>query len=218
MADFLFPHNRKAYDAAVDMLAETGKAAVGSLAQAAAGGKAQGRFTGRTAEAAECHRHEMVRLSKREPKNDAESTARYDEHLRGRTMYRRFGKRLIDTIISTITLIVLSPLMLLTAVAVKLESKGPAIFKQRRLGLHGKEFDIYKFRSMVQNAEHTGSGVYSGKGDARVTRVGRFIRATSIDEPPPIVRIVSQFSALNKETPLQTSSYKGFGVKLENFI
>ena len=86
-------------------------------------------------------------------------------------MYRRFGKRLIDTIISTITLIVLSPLMLLTAVAVKLESKGPAIFKQRRLGLHGKEFDIYKFRSMVQNAEHTGSGVYSGKGDARVTRV-----------------------------------------------
>ena len=105
-------------------------------------------------------------------------------------MYRRFGKRLIDTIISTITLIVLSPLMLLTAVAVKLESKGPAIFKQRRLGLHGKEFDIYKFRSMVQNAEHTGSGVYSGKGDARVTRVGRFIRATSIDELPQTLNIL----------------------------
>ena len=105
-------------------------------------------------------------------------------------MYRRFGKRLIDTIISTITLIVLSPLMLLTAVAVKLESKGPAIFKQRRLGLHGKEFDIYKFRSMVHNAEHTGSGVYSGKGDARVTRVGRFIRATSIDELPQTLNIL----------------------------
>ena len=105
-------------------------------------------------------------------------------------MYRRFGKRLIDTIFSTITLIVLSPLMLLTAVAVKLESKGPAIFKQRRLGLHGKEFDIYKFRSMVQNAEHTGSGVYSGKGDARVTRVGRFIRATSIDELPQTLNIL----------------------------
>ena len=118
-------------------------------------------------------------------------------------MYRRFGKRLIDTIISTITLIVLSPLMLLTAVAVKLESKGPAIFKQRRLGLHGKEFYIYKFRSMVQNAEHTGSGVYSGKGDARVTRVGRFIRATSIDELPQTLNILKgDMSLIGPRPPL----------------
>ena len=208
VADFLFPHNRKACDAAFDMLAETGKAAIGSLAQTSAGGKAQGRFTGETAEAAECHRHEMVRLSKREPKNDTESTARNDEHLRGRTMYRRFGKRLIDTIISTITLIVLSPLMLLTAVAVKLESKGPAIFKQRRLGLHGKEFDIYKFRSMVQNAEHTGSGVYSGKDDARVTKVGRVIRATSIDELPQAVNILKGDMSLIGESVILGATRK----------
>ena len=125
-------------------------------------------------------------------------------------MYRRFGKRLIDTIISTITLIVLSPLMLLTAVAVKLESKGPAIFKQRRLGLHGKEFDIYKFRSMVQNAEHTGSGVYSGKGDARVTRVGRFIRATSIDELPQTLNILKGDMSLIGESVILGATRKNF--------
>ena len=123
-------------------------------------------------------------------------------------MYRRFGKRLIDTIISTITLIVLSPLMLLTAMAVKLESKGPAIFKQRRLGLHGKEFDIYKFRSMVQNAEHTGSGVYSGKGDARVTRVGRFIRATSIDELPQTLNILKGDMSLIGESVILGATRK----------
>ena len=123
-------------------------------------------------------------------------------------MYRRFGKRLIDTIISTITLIVLSPLMLLTAVAVKLESKGPAIFKQRRLGLHGKEFDIYKFRSMVQNAEHTGSGVYSGKDDARVTKVGRVIRATSIDELPQAVNILKGDMSLIGESVILGATRK----------
>lgn len=76
-------------------------------------------------------------------------------------MYRRFGKRMIDMAVSAGSLVVLSPLMLLTAGAIKLDSKGPVILKQRRLGLHGREFDMYKFRSMVQNAEHTGSGVYS---------------------------------------------------------
>ena len=105
-------------------------------------------------------------------------------------MYKRFGKRLIDTVLSLIALVILSPLLLITALAVKLSSPGPVLFKQQRLGLHGKVFTIYKFRSMSDGAEHTGSGVYSGKGDPRVTKVGKLIRATSIDELPQFINII----------------------------
>lgn len=97
-------------------------------------------------------------------------------------MYKRFFKRMIDIIMSLLILIILSPVMLILAIAIKLDSKGPVVFKQQRIGLKGKVFNIYKFRSMCVNAEKTGSGVYSGKGDPRVTRVGRFLRASSADE------------------------------------
>ncbi len=118
-------------------------------------------------------------------------------------MYKEHIKRVLDVAIALPTLVVLSPVMLMTAAAIKLESKGPIIFKQRRLGLGGKEFDIYKFRSMVQNAEHTGSGVYSGKGDSRVTKVGRIIRATSIDELPQMVNVLKgDMSLIGPRPPL----------------
>lgn len=118
-------------------------------------------------------------------------------------MYKHFVKRLLDIMIALLVLIILSPVFLITAIAVKLESPGPVIFKQKRLGLGGKEFNIYKFRSMVQNAEHTGSGVYSGKGDARVTKVGRIIRATSIDELPQAVNILKgDMSLIGPRPPL----------------
>ena len=99
-------------------------------------------------------------------------------------VYKKIIKRFLDMLIGFLTLVVLSPVLLITAILIKIESPGPVIFKQKRLGRGGKEFTIYKFRSMVVNAEHTGSGVYSGKGDARVTKVGKIIRATSIDELP----------------------------------
>ncbi|WP_217807219.1 sugar transferase [Fibrobacter sp. UWB13] len=112
-------------------------------------------------------------------------------------------KRLLDIVVSLGVLVFLSPVLLITAIAIKLNSKGPVIFKQRRLGLGGKEFDIYKFRSMVQNAEHTGSGVYSGKGDARVTAVGRIIRATSIDELPQALNMLKgDMSLIGPRPPL----------------
>lgn len=118
-------------------------------------------------------------------------------------MYRAYIKRLLDIFISFLALVLLSPVFLLTAVAIKLESPGPVIFKQARLGLNGKEYCIYKFRSMVQNAEHTGSGVYSGKGDARVTKVGKIIRATSIDELPQTVNILlGDMSLIGPRPPL----------------
>lgn len=104
-------------------------------------------------------------------------------------MYQIF-KRCCEIVLSIILLIVFSPLLLITAVAIKLDSAGPVIFKQDRIGKNGKVFKIYKFRSMAQGAEFTGSGVYSGADDMRVTKVGKFIRASSIDELPQLVNIL----------------------------
>lgn len=112
-------------------------------------------------------------------------------------------KRFADIFISLWGILLLWPLMLVTAVLIKLESKGPAIFKQQRLGKGGKVFEIYKFRSMCQGAEHTGSGVYSSKGDARVTKVGKIIRATSIDELPQLFNILKgDMSLIGPRPPL----------------
>ena len=97
-------------------------------------------------------------------------------------MYKHFIKRLFDIIFSLIGLIVAAIPMLIIAIAIKIDSKGPVVFRQERIGKGGKVFKILKFRSMCVGAEKTGSGVYSGKGDARVTRVGRILRATSLDE------------------------------------
>ncbi|MBQ2825188.1 MAG: sugar transferase [Clostridia bacterium] len=117
-------------------------------------------------------------------------------------MYKLF-KRGADIIISFLGLIILSPVLAITALCIKIDSKGPVIFKQQRLGKGGKTFDIYKFRSMCVGAEHTGSGVYSGKGDARVTKVGKFIRATSIDELPQLVNILKgDMSIIGPRPPL----------------
>lgn len=105
-------------------------------------------------------------------------------------MYKRYFKRILDILLSLLGLLIAGIPMLIVALAIKLDSKGPVIFKQQRVGLHGKVFPIYKFRSMCVNAEHTGSGVYSGKGDPRVTKVGRILRATSIDELPQFINIL----------------------------
>lgn len=110
---------------------------------------------------------------------------------------------MLDVVIAALTMIFLLPLMAFTAVAVKLESDGPAIFKQDRLGLNGKVFKIYKFRSMCQGAEHTGTGVYSGADDMRVTKVGKIIRATSIDELPQLFNILKgDMSFIGPRPPL----------------
>lgn len=111
-------------------------------------------------------------------------------------VYGKYIKRPVDLTLSLLAIIILSPVMLITFIAIKLETKGPAIFSQTRLGLGGKEFKIYKFRSMVDGSEHKSSGVYSDKNDTRVTRVGRIIRATSIDELPQLLNILKGDMAL----------------------
>lgn len=103
-------------------------------------------------------------------------------------MYKEI-KRGMDICFSGIFLIIGAIPLLLVACLVKLDSKGPAIFKQKRLGKDGRVFEIYKFRTMVVGAEKQGSGVYSGKNDPRITRVGKFLRSTSIDEFPQLFNI-----------------------------
>jgi len=98
-------------------------------------------------------------------------------------------KRIFDLCIAGLILFVAWPFMLLTAVAVKLESKGPVLYRQVRVGLNGKEFSINKFRSMAQDAEKDGKAVWATKNDARVTRVGAFIRNTRLDELPQLYNV-----------------------------
>lgn len=95
-------------------------------------------------------------------------------------MYKNCFKRIIDFIFVLVVFVVASPLLLIIAMAIKIDSKGPVVFKQKRLGKNGKEFWMYKFRTMVVNAES--GGVYSDNKDPRITRVGKILRKTSLDE------------------------------------
>ena len=118
-------------------------------------------------------------------------------------MYKAFLKRFFDILVGAVGLILTSPILLIVAIAIKLDSKGPIIFKQQRLGKDGRVFHIYKFRSMCVGAEKTGSGVYSGKGDARVTKVGKFLRATSLDELPQFFNLLKgDMSLIGPRPPL----------------
>lgn len=116
-------------------------------------------------------------------------------------LYRHFLKRFIDIFLSLCAVVILSPIYLLTAAAIKIESPGPVIFKQARIGLDGNAFNIYKFRSMYVGAEKY--GVYSDNKDTRVTKVGRVIRKLSIDELPQLLNILSgDMSLIGPRPPL----------------
>lgn len=104
--------------------------------------------------------------------------------------YRDQVKRILDLLIAIPVFIVALIPMIIIAIAVKIDSPGPVLFKQERLGKDGKVFLMLKFRSMCVGAEHKGSGVYSGKGDTRVTKVGKIIRATSLDELPQLINVL----------------------------
>ena len=118
-------------------------------------------------------------------------------------MYKKFIKRGLDILFSLVALIVFIIPMLIVAIAIKLDSPGEVLFKQERIGKDGKVFKIYKFRSMCVGAEKIGSGVYSGKDDARVTRVGKIIRATSIDELPQLINVLKgDMSFIGPRPPL----------------
>ena len=119
------------------------------------------------------------------------------------SIYKNGLKRALDCIIAALALLVAAIPMALIAIAVRIDSPGPVVFRQKRIGKDGKVFDMLKFRSMCLNAEHTGSGVYSEKGDKRVTRVGRFLRAASLDELPQLINILrGDMSLIGPRPPL----------------
>jgi len=103
----------------------------------------------------------------------------------------RFVKRMLDLALSIIGVILASPLMLLTAIAIKLDSRGPAIYSQERVGENGRIFRIYKFRSMRVDAEKAGAPIWAKDRDPRVTRVGRVIRLTRLDELPQLWNVMN---------------------------
>lgn len=123
--------------------------------------------------------------------------------------FYRAVKRFLDITASFLGLVLLSPLLLAVSLLIKIDSRGPVIFRQKRIGRNGKVFEIYKFRSMCVGAEKTGSGVYSGKGDARVTRIGKILRATSIDELPQLLNILKgEMSFVGPRPPLTYHPWK----------
>ena len=100
-----------------------------------------------------------------------------------------FAKRGFDVVVSIIMLIILSPIMLIIAIMIKSESKGPIMFRQVRITQYGREFKIYKFRTMVNNADKMGSQV-TLQNDSRVTRMGRLLRKGRLDEIPQLLNIL----------------------------
>ena len=115
-------------------------------------------------------------------------------------IFYNIAKRSLDILASLVGLMLLSPIILIVAILIKLESRGPVVFSQKRIGLDGKKFKMYKFRSMVENAEELkeklqkqnemSGPMFKMKNDPRVTKVGKFIRKTSIDELPQLINVL----------------------------
>ncbi len=100
--------------------------------------------------------------------------------------FNKFLKRLFDIAVSGVALVLLLPVWIAVAIAIKLDSKGPVLFKQERRTKDGRIFEMYKFRSMVVNAEGMGAGLFNYENDPRVTKVGKWLRSSSVDELPQL--------------------------------
>ena len=102
----------------------------------------------------------------------------------------RNASRALDLVVASLVLAVASPLLALAALLIKLESRGPVFYRQRRVGRDGQAFQLWKLRTMVPGAETMGAGIYVIEGDPRITRVGRFLRRFSLDELPNLVNVL----------------------------
>jgi lipopolysaccharide/colanic/teichoic acid biosynthesis glycosyltransferase len=100
------------------------------------------------------------------------------------------ARRAFDIAVAGSALVLSAPLLALAALAIRLESRGGVIYRQRRVGKDGHEFDVLKLRTMVDGAEHIGAGLAVNQGDARITRIGRILRRTSLDELPNLVNVL----------------------------
>lgn len=119
-------------------------------------------------------------------------------------------RRLFDVAVAGGALLLASPLLLAAMLAVRLESPGPVIYRQRRVGRGGHEFDVLKLRTMVDGAEHMGAGLAVDEGDSRITRVGALLRRTSVDELPNLVNVLRGEMAIvgpRPTVPSQVAAY-----------
>ena len=126
------------------------------------------------------------------------------------------AKRRLDVIIACLAILFLAPVLLLVAIAVKLDSKGPVIFSQRRTGLGGRTFAIFKFRSMrvLEDGAEVKQAV---EGDARITRVGRIIRKTSLDELPQLFNVLKGDMSLVGPRPHALAHDDYYGARISNY-
>ncbi|RKX45300.1 MAG: sugar transferase [Thermotogae bacterium] len=104
--------------------------------------------------------------------------------------FQRMLKRSIDIVFAVLLIALLSPFMVVIALLIKLEDHGPVLFKQERLGKDGKVFVLYKFRTMIVNAEKVGLGIFLEERDPRITRIGKWLRELSLDELPQLFNIL----------------------------
>jgi lipopolysaccharide/colanic/teichoic acid biosynthesis glycosyltransferase len=119
-------------------------------------------------------------------------------------------RRAFDVVVAGGALLVLSPFVLGAMLAIRLESRGSPIYRQRRVGRDGRQFDVLKLRTMVSGAERMGRGLAVSEGDTRITRVGRFLRRTSLDEVPNLVNVLRGEMAIigpRPTVPVQVDRY-----------
>jgi lipopolysaccharide/colanic/teichoic acid biosynthesis glycosyltransferase len=122
--------------------------------------------------------------------------------------------RLIDTLMAAMLLVLFGPVMVLCATAIRLGSRGPIFYRQERIGLHGKPFMLIKFRSMVVDAEATTGAVLSWSGDPRVTPLGRFLRASHLDELPQLINVLRGDMAMIGPRPERPDFVKVFNQRI----
>jgi lipopolysaccharide/colanic/teichoic acid biosynthesis glycosyltransferase len=118
--------------------------------------------------------------------------------------------RIFDILIAAVALAVLSPVLLIAAVAIRLGSPGPVVYRQRRVGLGGREFELLKLRTMVEGSDPVGVGTVVGADDPRVTGAGRFLRRTSLDEIPNLVNVLRGEMAIVGPRPTIPAQVKDY--------
>lgn len=138
-------------------------------------------------------------------------------------------KRVIDVILASVALILLSPLFAIIAIAIKIDSKGPVFFAHKRIGKNGKIIKLYKFRSMVINAEELIKSFtpeqmreykenYKLTNDPRITKVGKFLRKTSLDELPQLINIINGDLSIIGPRPVVADEFEKYGVNKDKFL
>ena len=150
-----------------------------------------------------------------------------DMEIKGK-IYSGF-KRIVDVVLGCIGLVLLSPVFLILAICIKIDSKGPVIFSHKRIGKNGKEFNMYKFRSMYENAEEMIENFneeqkrewqenFKLENDPRITKMGNFLRRTSLDELPQIVNIIKGDLSIIGPRPIVDEELEKYGKNKKKFL